>query len=99
MMITKDDIVGVCDYLKNTPEQPLRKMMIAADFSEVQFRLLLKLAKGSAEAEFISAFELENFGKLKLKPDEIQIREVFWPLAKKKLGQIGLLNINIKKAA
>lgn len=93
-MFSKDDIMGVCTYLKSTPEGVLRKMMVGPEMTEVHFRLLLKMAKGGPEAEFMDAFESENFGKIKLQTPEVKIKEHFWVIAKKQLTKMGLLSIN-----
>lgn len=101
-MFSKDDIVGVCGYLNSTPESVLRKMMVSGPLTETHFRLLLKLAKGGSEEDFVSAFESENFGKVKLQTPEVKIKEFFWPICKKKLGEMGLLSLtktSIPKAA
>jgi hypothetical protein len=98
-MYSKDDIAGACTYLKSSPEGVLRKMLVGGDVTEMHFKILIKLAKSSSAEEFTTAFEAENFGKIRLKTEELALREKFWPICKKKLQQMGLLSLNETKAA
>lgn len=93
-MYTDQDISGVLSFIQSTPEGNLRKMLVGADLTEVHFRLLLKVAKGGSEADFISAFQAETLPKIRLSPAEIKIKEGFWGVCKKKLGSLGLLSLS-----
>jgi hypothetical protein len=96
-MHSPDEIKSVCDFLKNTPEGPLRKMLIGGELTEGHFRLLMKLAKGGAEADFVDAFTKEDMGKLHLSQKEAPLKDTFWAICKKKLMSLGLLPV--EKAA
>lgn len=86
-----DEILSVCAFLKQTPEGNLRKMLVDSKLTEAHFRILMKLAKGGAESDFVEAFTSESMGKLKLSAKEIPLRDNFWPVCKSKLTQLGLL--------
>ncbi len=96
-MHSPDEIKGVCDFLKNTPEGSLRKMLVTGDVTDAHFRILMKLAKGGPETDFIDAFSKGDMGKLRLSPKEAPLKDNFWPICKKKLISLGLLPV--EKAA
>lgn len=91
-----EEILSVCNFLKQTPEGNLRKMLVAAELTEAHFRILMKLAKGGPEADFVEAFQNENMGKLRLPTKEAPLKENFWPICKKKLMSMGLLGKEAK---
>lgn len=90
-MYSNDDISSLHNFLTQTPEGALRKMLMGGELTETHFRVLVKLAKGGAEADFIESFNAENFGKLKLSTNENKIRDNFWPICKKKVVSLGLI--------
>ena len=96
-MASNDNIVDLMSYLKMTPEGSLRKMLVSGPLSEAHFRLLMKLAKNSSEADFISAFEKEELPKMKLSPDEHKIKENFWGPCKQAFMTMGLLGQSPEK--
>lgn len=91
MSHTPDEILSVCSFLKQTPEGNLRKMLVDANLTETHFRILMKLAKGGPENDFIEAFQNDTMGKLRLNTKEAPIKEAFWGICKKKLISLGLL--------
>lgn len=99
-MYSDQDVSGVLEFIKSTPESSLRKMLMAGEMTEVHFRLLMKIAKQGAESDFVAAFQSDTLPKLRLNPAEIKIKEHFWKVCKQKLAATGLLNINsVAKAA
>ncbi len=90
-MHTPEEIISVCEFLKQTPEGSLKKMLVAGDVTEAHFRLLMKLAKGGPEADFVEAFTKEDMGKMRLSSKEAPLKETLWPVCKKKLMALGLL--------
>ncbi len=90
-MYSNDDISSLHNFLSQTPEGALRKMLMGGEVTETHFRVLVKLAKGGPEAEFIENFNSEGFGKLKLSTNENKVKDNFWPICKKKLSSLGLL--------
>ncbi len=91
MSYTPDDALSVCNFIKQTPEGNLRKMLVGADFTDPHFRLLMKLAKGGPETDFADAFVNDTMGKLRLNPKEAPLKDNFWAICKKKLVTLGLL--------
>jgi hypothetical protein len=98
-MYSDSDIASVFQFLKDTPEGPLRKMMVGADLTENQFRLFLKVVRGCPEPIFIEMFKAEDFPKIRMTPAELPMRETLWPICKKKLAVLGLLAASTKAAA
>jgi hypothetical protein len=86
-----DEIINVLNFLKQTPEGSLRKMLVGGELTDNHFRLLMKLAKGGPEADFVDAFTNDSMGKLRLSPKELPMKETLWPICKKKLLTMGLL--------
>lgn len=97
-MHSPEEIKSVCDFLKQTPEGSLRKMLVAGEVTDAHFRLLMKLVKGGPESDFVDAFTKEDIGKLRLSPKEAPLKDTLWPVCKKKLIALGLLPAD-KKAA
>jgi hypothetical protein len=91
MSYSLDEIMSVCNFLKQTPEGSLRKMLVDATLTDAHFRLLMKLVKGGLEADFVEAFQSESMGKLRLNAKEMPYKEVLWPICKAKLFTLGLL--------
>lgn len=97
-MHAPEEIKSLYDFLKQTPEGSVRKMLVSADLTDGHFRLLMKLAKGGTESDFVEAFSKEDMGKLRLSPKEAPLKETVWPICKKKFISLGLLPAD-KKAA
>ncbi|MCB0351714.1 MAG: hypothetical protein KDD38_11060 [Bdellovibrionales bacterium] len=91
MSYSPDEVMSVCNFLKQTPEGSLRKMLVDAKLTDAHFRLLMKLAKGGSEEDFIEAFQNESMGKLRLNAKEMPLKEVLWGVCKAKLVTLGLL--------
>lgn len=86
-------------FLVNTPEGALRKMLITPQFSQDQFNLLMKIVRCGTEDQFCTHFYQEDFPKLKFTPKDIPLKETFWPTCVKALNQHGLLSPAQKAAA
>ncbi len=95
-MYTNDDITNLVGFIKQTPESSLRKMMVLGPLTDAHFRILMKLAKGGPEADFVDAFQNESMGKLRLSPKEAPLKDAFWGICKAQFQTMGLLS---KKAA
>ncbi len=98
MSFSNDEVSGVHTFLKSTPESHLKNMLVSGPLTDIHFKLLVKLARTCSEADFISAFESESFGSVRLKSPEIKIQENFWPVCKGQLSTLGLLSANVKAA-
>jgi hypothetical protein len=90
-MHSPDEIKSVCDFLKNTPEGSLRKMLVTGEMTDAHFRILMKLAKGGPEQDFIDAFTKGDMGKLRLSSKETPLKDTFWDVCKRKWITLGLL--------
>ncbi len=97
-MYSNEAIAGVHSLLNSTPESGLRKMLVGGELTEVHLRLLLKVAKGPSEADFIAAFNDEKLPSMRYSPAETKIKEHFWKVCKSKLSSIGLLSLGAKAA-
>lgn len=72
------DYKGLYDFLTQTPEQGLRKMLVdPKSFTDVHFSLLTKIVR-AGETEFMNCAGGATFPKLKMSPNEIKLKEVFW---------------------
>lgn len=94
------DVPGLYDFLTNTPESGLRKMLVDnKSFTDVHFSLLMKVVRGCDETKFCEHAEKADFPKVKFGPAEIKIKEKFWNDCFTHLAGKGLLNPAQKKAA
>ncbi|MFP5520246.1 MAG: hypothetical protein ACLGGX_10100 [Bdellovibrionia bacterium] len=93
MSQNKYDVNSLYQFLIQTPEQGLRKMLVDnKPFSEVHFNLLMKVVRSCDESKFVSHFEAGDFPKVKFSPAEIKLREGFWNDCVKTLDSRGLLS-------
>lgn len=90
-MFTENDLSGLHTFLKTTPETHLKKMLVGGDFTEMHFKVILKLARGCNESEFVEAAQTDGFAKLRLNGHEIAIKETFWSICFKKFTAMGLI--------
>ena len=85
-------------FLTNTPEGALRKMLIAGPCTDIHFNMLMKFAR-AGENEFCEHFYNGTFPKLKYNAKEIGLKEKFWDVCTQALNQHGLLSPAQKAAA
>lgn len=94
------DIPGLFEFVTNTPEGGLRKMLVDnKSFTEAHFNLLMKVARAGDEAKFCEHVEKCDFPKLKFGPAETKIKDKFWNDCFTVLNSRGLLNPSQKKSA
>ena len=98
-MYSESDIMSVYSFLKDTPEGPLRKMLVGGEMTEAHLRLLLKVVRSCKDSEFLEAFNSESLPKIRLSPPEYPLKETLWPACKRKLQAVGLLGTSQAKAA
>lgn len=73
------DVPGLFQFLSQTPEQGLRKMLVDnKPMSDSHFSLLLKITRAGAESQFCDHFEKKDFPKVKMGPAEQKIKDKFW---------------------
>lgn len=99
IMYSESDIVSVYNFLKDTPEGPLKKMLVGGEMTDPHLRMLLKMVRGCSEGEFVEAFNAESIPKVRLNPNEYPMKETIWPICKRKLQSVGLLGAEVKQAA
>jgi hypothetical protein len=94
------DVPGLFDFLTNTPENGLRKMLVDNKvFTDVHFSLLIKVIRASDSAKFCEHVEKTDFPKIKFGPAEIKLKEKFWNDCFTYISSKGLLNPAQKKNA
>ena len=73
------DASGLFQFLSQTPEQGLRKMLVDnKPFTDAHFNLMLKVVRAGTEAQFCEHFEKADFPKVKFGPAEQKIKDKFW---------------------
>lgn len=92
------DVPGLYDFLTNTPEAGLRKMLVDnKTFTDVHLSMLMKIVRACDEAKFCDHTEKNDFPKIKFGPAEIKVKEKFWNDCFTCLNAKGLLNPAQKK--
>lgn len=93
------DYSSLYQFLAQTPEQGLRKMLVdPKGFTDVHFSLLMKCVR-AGEKGFVECASGQTYPKVKFSPNEIKLKEAFWPLAIQTLNSRGLLSPAMPKAA
>lgn len=73
------DYNGLYQFLSQTPEQGLRKMLVdQKPFTDVHFALMQKLVRAGGEAAFVDCAKNASFPKIKFGPAETKLKEAFW---------------------
>jgi hypothetical protein len=90
-MFSNDDLVSVYEFLKSTGEGNLRKMLVSGKMTDVHLRMLLKVARGCSQSQFIEHCEKETLPKINFSAAESALRETFWMVCTNALMQVGLL--------
>ncbi len=87
------DANSIYDYLANTPEGGLRKMLVdGKPMTDVHFGLLIKIVRACKVEEFAEHFSKQDFPKVKFGPAETKIKEKFWNDCLTTFKSRGLLN-------
>ncbi len=94
------DIPGLYDFLHQTPEQGLRKMLVDnKTFSEPHFNLMIKIMRACNQEQFTAHFEKSDFPKIKFGPAETKLKEKFWADCVAIWKSRGLLNPGLPQKA
>src|ERR1044072_248121 len=73
------DTQSLHDFLFNTPEGGLRKMLIdKKNMTDVHLNLLLKVVRGCNAEQLGSHFDKQGFPRIRMSPGEMKIKENFW---------------------
>lgn len=94
------DIANLYQFLTQTPEGGLRKMLVdGKPMTEIHFNLMMKVVKHGDEKEFANFCESGNFPAIRLSPKEQTLKETFWNDCLKTFGARGLLQPGGSKSA
>lgn len=86
------DIAALHDFLTQTPEQGLRKMLVdSKTFTDVHFNMLIKIVRGSSNTQFADFCAKNEFPKIKFSANEIKLKENFWQTCIKVCDSRGIL--------
>jgi hypothetical protein len=97
-MYSDSDLMSVYDFLRNTPEGHLRKMMVAGKMSNDHFMILMKVARSCSGEEFAKHAIAGDFPKMKSNAKEAPFKDSLWPIALGKFQELGLLAAGAKAA-
>lgn len=98
-MNTNYDANLLHQFLIQTPESALRKMLTDKTFTEVHFNMLIKILRSTNETQFCDHFYNGTYPKAKFNANEINLKEKFWDACVKALNSHGLLSPAQKVAA
>lgn len=91
-MSQKYDVPNLYNFLTQTPETGLRKILVDnKPFTEAHFNLMLKVVRGCNEAQFTEHFDKQDFPKVKMNASDVKIKEKFWSDAIATWNNRGLL--------
>ena len=91
-MNTDYDANMIYQFLTQTPESALKKMLVDNIFTETHFVMLMKIVRSSDEAKFRDHFYNSTYPKAKFNAKEINAKENFWNDCVKALDSHGLLS-------
>ncbi len=86
------DIEGLFQFLSETPEKGLRKMLIDGSYTEMHFNILMKVVRSCTQEEFCKAYETGDFPKMRFNDKELKIKEKFWKESQICFLQRGILS-------
>lgn len=73
------DTYSLYDFLFQTPESGLRKMLKDnKKMTDVHCNLLIKIVKSTSKEQFNDCFEKKSFPRIRFSPAEDKIKETFW---------------------
>lgn len=98
-MNTNYDANLVYQFLHQTPESALKKMLVDKSFTDIHFNLLVKILRSTNEEQFCDHFYKSTYPKAKFNANEINLKEKFWVDCVNCLNSRGLLSPATKVAA
>ena len=95
------DTHSLHDFLINTPEGGLRKILVdRVRTTDVHCGMLVKIARACNADQFAEHFGRQDFPKMRMGPAELKIKEKFWDNCTSLLLERGLLQpLTEQKAA
>ena len=97
-MYASDEIKSLHAFIRATGEGNLKKMMVGGRMTEVHLKMLVKIARGCTEDEFVTHFEAATFPKVKFAPAEAALKETCYGVFGEACEKLGLLS-QAQKAA
>ena len=86
------DTHGLHDFLFNTPEGGLRKMLVdKKNMTDVHCNLLIKIVKSTTADQFSECMDKRDFPRMRFGPAEMKIKEKFWDNCMVTLLERGIL--------
>ena len=93
------DLPGLYQFLSQTPEQGLRKMLVdQKPMTDVHFSLMIKVVR-TGEPAFCEHADKKDFPKIKFSPNETKLKDKFWDDCFQTFKARGILNPAAPKAA
>ena len=92
MSATQYDGNMLHQFLTNTPESALRKMLVGPKFQDANFNMLIKILRAGNEEQFCKHFHDGTYPKAKFNAGEIVLKETFWNTCINALNTQGLLS-------
>ncbi len=94
------DIPGLYEFLSQTPEAGLRKMLVdGKGFTDIHFNMTLKVVRAGNCEVFCGHCEKKDYPQVRFNPNEIKLKDKFWDDLLKTCQSRGLLNPAQKAAA
>lgn len=95
------DTESLYQFLKDTPESGLKKMLVDnKPMTDVHFNLLMKVVRNCTHPQFATHCEQSTFPTMKFSPKEDKLKETFWKDCTTTFTARGLLQpANAKKVA
>ncbi len=91
-MSTQFDVPSLYEFLTQTPEGGLKKMLVdGKPLTDVHFNLLIKVVKFGSQDDFTKFCETKNFPPVRLTPKELPLKEKFWDDCLKVFQSRGIL--------
>ena len=91
MSATNYDANLLHQFLTQTPESALRKMLVNPKFPDPNFNMMMKIIRAGNEEQFCKHFLEGTFPKAKFNAGEIVLKETFWNTCINVLNTQGLL--------
>lgn len=86
------DTQSLHDFLCNTPEGGLRKMLIdKKNMTDVHFNLLMKIVRSGDAHQFGELVDKKDFPRIRMSPAETKLKEKFWDECFMVLKERGIL--------
>lgn len=86
------DTHSLYDFLFNTPQAGLRKMLVdGKNMTDVHCNLLIKIVKACSADQFGEHFDKQDFPRVRMTPAEDKIKEKFWGACTTTLLERGIL--------